>query len=117
MEALKRGIDESRMPLLLGWLADAHVACGDHAEAGASLSQLLEMAAQGQALPVPIAVAATALGEPNLAFHWLECAAESRDILLGYLTIMPSLRPLHGDARFHQLVERMNLQPPRSRAS
>ena len=113
VEALKQGLHESRMPHLLGWLADAHVSCGNHAEARAALGQLLEMAAQGRALPVPIAVAATALGEHTIALHWLESAADSRDILLGYLTIMPSLRPLHGHEQFRRLVERMNLRPPR----
>ena len=112
VQALKQGLDESRMPHLLGWLADAHVRCGNHAEARAALNQLLEMAAKGMALPIPIAVAATALDEKALAFHWLDHAAESRDILLGYLTIMPSLRPLHKDERFGRLVARMNLKAP-----
>ena len=115
-KTLQQGLDESRMPHLLGWLADAHVRCGNTHEARAALNRLLEMASEGVALPVPIAVAATALGEKTLAFHWLECAADNRDILLGYLTIMPSLRTLHGDERFMRLVRRMHLQPPGSAA-
>ncbi len=113
VKTLQQGLDESRMPHLLGWLADAHVRCGNLAEARAALNRLLEMTSGGVVLPVPIAVAATALGEKTLAFHWLECAADNRDILLGYLTIMPSLRPLHGDERFGRLVQRMRLQQPR----
>ncbi len=112
VDALRRGMEESRMPHLLGWLADAHVKCGNDTDARAALNQLLELAAKGSALPVPIAVAAAALDERSLAFHWLERAADDRDILLGYLTIMPSLRALHGDERFRRLVERMNLIMP-----
>ena len=112
VQALQQGFEKSGMPHLLGWLADAQVACGNREEARATLNQLLDMAARGMALPVSIAVAATALDERTLAFHWLECAADNRDILLGYLTIMPSLRPLHGDERFMRLVARMHLQPP-----
>ncbi len=112
VQALQQGLDESRMPHLLGWLADAHVKCGNHAEARAALNQLLEMAAKGMALPVAIAVAAAALDERALAFHWLEQAADDRDILVGYLTIMPCLQPLHEDERFRRLAERMNLRMP-----
>ncbi len=113
VQALREGLDKSGMPHLLGWLADAHVKCGNHAEARVALNQLLEMAAKGMALPVAIAVAATACDERTLAFHWLENAADDHDILVGYLTIMPCLRPLHEDPRFKRLVNRMNLQPPR----
>lgn len=112
VQALQQGLDESKMPHLLGWLAHAHVANGNEEGARAALNQLLEMAGNGMAVPVSIAVAAAALNEKTLAFHWLEFAADNRDILLGYLTIMPSLKPLHGDERFHRLVARMNLRQP-----
>ncbi len=111
--ALQQGLESTRMPHLLGWLADAHVRCGNVPEARAALNKLLDMAAEGVVLPVPIAVAAAALDEKTLAFHWLECAADKRDILAGYLSVMPSLRPLHGDERFERLARRMRLQLPR----
>lgn len=113
VQALQRGLAESRMPHLLGWLADAHVKAGNHDDARAALNQLLEMAAGGSPLPVPIAVAAAALGESTMAFHWLERAADDRDILMGYLAIMPCFRPLHEDERFLRILRRMNLPQPR----
>ena len=109
VDALQQGLELSRMPLLLGWLAEAHVKNQDEGAASDALRLLLDHAQQGDALPVSIAVAATALGQVDLAFEWLERAADRRDILVGYLNIMPSLESLRGDARYRRLAQRMRL--------
>ena len=108
----ERGLEHSRMPVLKGWLAEAHVMNGQEEKARALLDELLEMARQGSPMPVPIAVAAAALQKVDLAFEWLEAAAERRDIFLGYVTILPSLAPLHDDPRYHRLIQRMQLAHP-----
>jgi serine/threonine protein kinase/tetratricopeptide (TPR) repeat protein len=107
--ALQQGLELSRMPLLLGWLAEAHVKDNNKEQAENVLSLLLAHADKGNELPVSIAVAATALGKFDLAFKWLDIAADRRDILIGYLNIMPSLERLRSDERYHRLAKRMNL--------
>lgn len=106
------GIANSRMPVLLGWLADAHVRNGDPDKARQALDQLLEYERSGAVMPVAIAVAAAAVGDHDLAFTWLEKAAERRDILLAYVSVFPSLKPLHDDPRYYRLLQKMNLKHP-----
>jgi len=63
-------------------------------------------------MPVAIAVAAAALGDNDLAFAWLEKAAERRDIFLAYISVLPGLQSLHDDPRYHRLLQKMNLKHP-----
>jgi serine/threonine-protein kinase len=111
VDALQQGMELSKMPLLLGWLAEAHVKNGNSAQAEAAFLQLMDHADNGAPMPMSIAVAATALDKYDLAFEWLERAADARDILVGYLNVMPSLEKLRSDARYHKLARRMKLQP------
>jgi serine/threonine protein kinase/tetratricopeptide (TPR) repeat protein len=106
------GIASSHMPVLMGWLADAHVRNGDPDKARSVLNQLLDYEKKGTVLPMAIAVAAASLGERELAFAWLAKAAERRDILLCYITVFPVLKQLHDDPRYHRLLQRMNLEHP-----
>jgi serine/threonine-protein kinase len=112
VRTFEEGIANSRMPVLMGWLADAHAQNGDPEKARRVLDQLLEYEKNGTALPVAIAVAAASVGEKDLALTWLEKAAERRDILLSYIAIFPSLRLLHDDPRYHRLLQKMNLKHP-----
>ncbi|HTV15662.1 MAG TPA: protein kinase [Acidobacteriaceae bacterium] len=112
VKTFEEGIAVTRMPVLLGWLADAHAQSGDPAKAREVLDQLLEYEKNGMALPIAIAVAAAAVGDKDLAFTWLEKAAERREILLSYITVFPSLRQLHDDPRYHRLLQKMNLKHP-----
>ncbi|MGA8041962.1 MAG: protein kinase [Terracidiphilus sp.] len=112
VQTFEAGIAKSHMPVLMGWLAEAHMQNGDPGKARLVLSQLLDHEKNGTALPVAIAVAAVSVGEMDLAFKWLEKAAESKDILLSYITVLPSLRQLHDDPRYHRLLQRMNLNHP-----
>jgi hypothetical protein len=59
--------------------------------------------------PVPIVGLQVALGDFDSAFEGLERAYEERRGWLAYLRIEPMLQPLHGDARFLRLLERMRL--------
>ena len=115
VRTFESGIAKSRMPLLMGWLADAHVQSGHPEKARLVLNQLLDFEKNGTALPVAIAVAAASLGDDDLAFTWLEKAAERKDILLAYITVLPSLSHLHEDPRYHRLLQRMNLKHPSTR--
>ena len=109
---LDRGLQSSGMPILMGWLAEAHARNGDTARARELLASLLEMADNGSPIPVAIAVAAAALQESGLALDWLERGAEMRDIFVAYSAIQPSLGALHHHPRYHGLLARMNLPHP-----
>ncbi len=117
VRTFEEGISKSRMPVLMGWLADAHVQNGAPEKARLVLDQLLDYERSGTVLPVAIAVAAASLGEKDLAFTWLDKAAERRDILLSYITVLPGLRQLQDDPRYHRLLQRMNLKHPSTHRS
>ena len=63
-------------------------------------------------MPVAIALAAIAVGDHELAFTWLEKAADMHDILAAHITVLPSLRKLHHHPRYQQLLDRMKLAHP-----
>ncbi|MHB1938062.1 MAG: protein kinase domain-containing protein [Acidobacteriaceae bacterium] len=108
----ERGIEHSRMSVLLGWLAEAHVQNGNHDKAREVFANLLELANRGNPMPVAIAVAAVSLGEHDLACNWLETAADMHDIFVAYVTVLPSLRKLHDEPRYQRLLDRMKLAHP-----
>jgi serine/threonine-protein kinase len=108
----ERGIEHSRMPVLMGWLAEAHAQNGNHDKAREVLANLLDLANQGNRMPVAIAVAAISVGDNELAFSWLETAADMHDIFVAYITVLPSLRKLHNDPRYQRLLDRMKLAHP-----
>lgn len=112
VETFERGIEHCRMPILMGWLAEAHAQNGNHDKAREVLANLLELANNGNRMPVAIAVAAASVGDDELAFNWLEKAADMHDILVAYITVMPSLRKLQDHPRYHRLIDRMKLAHP-----
>lgn len=112
VSTFERGIQHSRMPILMGWLAEAHAENGNHEKAREVLAHLLEQANNGNRMPMAIAVAAISVGDHDLAFTWLEKAADMHDILVAYITVMPSLRKLHHHPRYQKLLDRMKLAHP-----
>lgn len=56
-----------------------------------------------------IARLAAQLGEPDLAFRYLEEAPQFRLIGVSYLKVDPMLAPLRGDRRYTDLVRRAGL--------
>jgi serine/threonine-protein kinase len=112
VQTFERGIEHSHVPILMGWLAEAHVQNGNAEKARATLEQMIELAKNGNPMPVPIAIAAASLGDNELALMWLEKAAAQRDILVAYITVLPSLRKLHDEPRYRQLLDRMKLSHP-----
>jgi serine/threonine-protein kinase len=114
---LERGVQSSGMPVLKGWLAEAYAQNGDPAKARQVLEELVSMADQGAPTPVALAVAAAAVDEMELALDWLHRAAEMRDIFVAYVSILPSLKPLHEHPRYHHLLARMKLKHPSTHRS
>lgn len=72
------------------------------------IAKELEAAAKiGDAAPTHVAWVFSALGENDSAFFWLEKALESRDTALRDSIRSGTLRELHADPRFDDLLRRM----------
>ena len=112
VQTFERGMEHSKMPIFMGWLVEAHVQSGNSSKAHEVLDQMMDVSKNGNSMPLPMAIAATALGDTDLAFTWLERAVAQRDILIAYITVLPSLRKLHDEPRYQQLLDRMNLRHP-----
>ena len=81
VQTLERGLERSRMPALMGWLAEAHVHSGGPEKAHALLANLLDSANNGMPMPMAIVVTASALGDLlSGRYMLLEKAADLADI-------------------------------------
>jgi eukaryotic-like serine/threonine-protein kinase len=56
-----------------------------------------------------IAAVSTALGDKEEAFRWLERAYEEHSGVLHWVAFLPEFRALHSDARFPELLHRINV--------
>lgn len=64
---------------------------------------------RGDVPPVNLALAWTALGDHDRAFHWLERAYRDHLYLLRVINVIDGFKPLHSDKRFGDLIRRMGL--------
>jgi TolB-like protein len=87
--------------------AIVHHMRGDRAASDAALETLVET--HGAGWPYNIAQVHAARGEADRAFEWLDRAVEDGDSGLTELRVDPLLRPLHADARWPRLLERLGL--------
>jgi serine/threonine-protein kinase len=108
--AFREAIANSGNPVL-ATAGLGHVAArrGRLDEARKVLQNLQERARSQYVSPVPMVGLHVALGDFDSAFEGLERARAERRGWLAYLKIEPMLQPLHGDARFQRLLERMRL--------
>jgi len=60
--------------------------------------------------PAHIAAAYAALGDKDKAFQWLEKAYQQKDWAMVQIKVEPTFDSLRSDARFSELLKRMNLQ-------
>lgn len=86
-------------------LAYLYAIAGRTAEAHDVLRRMHEWTPTG--LGLDRALVYTALGDKDLAFHWLDAAYEERSYQLIYLMVDPRLDPLRGDPRYADLVRRI----------
>src|SRR5690606_20258725 len=71
---------------------------------------LAEMLAASEYRPsYEIAKVYVALGEHDRAMDWLERAYEEHAHSMAFLEVDPQLEPLHGNARFERLAERVGV--------
>ena len=108
--AFREAIANSDNPVLaMSGLGHVAARRGRLDQARKVLSDLEERARSQYVSPVPMVGLQVALGDFDSAFEGLERAHEERRGWLAYLRIEPMLQPLHGDARFQRLLERMRL--------
>ncbi len=100
-----------RSPSMLGLLGYAYASAGKSDEARAILKEFDSDSGKRPVSQIEMAMIYIALGERDLAFEWLEKAYNERAWQLGFIKVDPIFDPLRGDARFAELMRRVNLAP------
>ena len=81
---------------------------GRQTEARNILAQLLQAREKRYVSAPLIAAVSTALGDKEEAFRWLKRAYEEHSGVLQWIAFLPEFRALHSDARFPDLLRRIN---------
>ncbi len=110
--AFEKALSLSREALSLCYLGHVYGRLGRTSDTSRLLEELEQLRARGQAPPVAFAILHAGLGDIDAAFEWLETAYRLRDGSLFWLAGTPGLDPLHPDARFANLVQRVGIAPP-----
>lgn len=99
----------SNLVHILPHLGHAYAVANRRAEAEQVLAELLLQAANTHVSPFAFVHIYTGLGKIDQAFEWLEKAYEARDPKLSYLKVHPRWDRLRQDARFDDLLRRLEL--------
>lgn len=91
---------------LLGFV---HAMAGRRDDAFHVLQSLDETGRTQYATPFTAVAVYAALGELDAAFEWAAKSIEERDLMMLYLRVHPVFEPLRADARYPQLLNRVNL--------
>jgi serine/threonine-protein kinase len=107
--ALRKGLSLTpESSEMIAQIAYASARGGKPDEARILLKELRERSGRGHISPFLFALVHTGLGEPAAAVDSLEKAYAERDWLLCVLKTEPIFDPLRADARFQNLLRRMN---------
>src|SRR5262249_39691350 len=110
LEAAERSVSRSdRQTFFLAYAGCAYAAAGRRPEADAIVEELHVRARQSYVSPMCFAQIATALGDTEQAFTWLELAHTERCPFLVTLGVNPIFGALRGDPRFVVLLTRLGL--------
>ncbi len=96
----------------LASLAHVLAVAGRTTEAEAVLDEVLERTRTRHVYSYQVALVYASLGRADEAFDWLERAYEERSPMLSYAKQDPRFDDLRSDARFADLLRRVNLAPP-----
>jgi tetratricopeptide (TPR) repeat protein len=92
----------------IAWLGEAYAAAGYSELAQKTLEELFELSKQRYVSPYSVARIHATLGETDEALRLLEIAYEQRAGWMVLLKVDPCFDPLRSDARFQDLMRRMN---------
>ena len=106
----KGGPPKDSSPLLLATLAAIDATQGKKREASSALTRLHGISKHRYVCPYEMATAHATLGEKQEALRWLEEAYRQHSICLPDVKADPRVDPLRADARFRDLLRRVNLQ-------
>ncbi len=95
--------------IVLASLAATYVKAGNREKARELVDQMREISRDGYVPPIAWAWIHIAFDEPDLAFDWLEKAADAHDVLLCFLAIGPIYEPLRWHSRFPTLLQTIGL--------
>jgi TolB-like protein/Tfp pilus assembly protein PilF len=98
-------------PLYLGMLGNIYGSAGKKAQALKVLDQLKEQSKRKYVAPYDNALVYVGLGDKDQAFAWLEKAYQAHSNDMSNLKQDPTFDPLRSDARFQDLLRRMNFPP------
>ena len=102
---------EEDNPTLAEGLAWCYAASGKRTEALKIISTLNALSRRKYVSPYGMAEIYVALGDFDQGLAWLERAYEEHSWELAFLKVSPVFDPLRSDARFKDLVRRMNFPP------
>lgn len=98
-----------RSTINLRFLGYALAMAGRHGDAMALIKELEKKYAAGEATGQDLAAAYAGLGDKDRAFEWLEKDYAARSGTLQFVRSLPEFESLRSDARYLDLVRRMNL--------
>jgi hypothetical protein len=92
-------------------LAYGYAAAGRRRESLKILDEQQKLAKQRYVSPYNFAIIYTGLGDKDQAFEWLTKCVEQRTLPIHHLKSRPLFDPLRSDARYLELLRKMNLTP------
>ena len=116
---VERAVQVWGIPLVKTFLAAAYAAAGRKEDALPILKELAEGGGPGPSSLALLGSVFAVLGEWDRAFECLEKAYRERDAMLFWVKVTPLLDPIRTDARYLDLLRRMNFpsKQPAARSS
>jgi TolB-like protein len=109
IETFQKGIDQAGPdPHLIALRGHAYALAGELDNARQALDELNAMSKSAYVSSYFFAVVHAGTGDTDQTFEWLEKAYQERYFMLIRLKVEPLFDPLRSDARFHNLLKRMN---------
>ncbi|HUF18189.1 MAG TPA: protein kinase [Thermoanaerobaculia bacterium] len=94
---------------MLAQFAHTLASAGKIQEASSILAQLEERKRTQYVSAYNLALIHVGLGDREAALEWLDQAVLERSWYLPFLAVEPNFRPLHGDPRFHEILNTLRL--------
>jgi DNA-binding winged helix-turn-helix (wHTH) protein len=104
----QEGIQRNGGSMFLGFQGHAFAAAGEKARAWNNVRKLERLSKERYVASSHLAITLAGLGERDRAIQALQRAYEERDSFLVFARILPQFENLRSDARFQDLLERMN---------